>query len=66
MLMPPVEEKVEVAVEKLMPFVFPTERSEPGVDDPMPTFWFALMNSEEVPISAFVPEKYGTCPAVPV
>ena len=36
-LMPPVEEKVEVAVEKLMPFVLPIEKSEPGVVVPMPT-----------------------------
>ena len=36
-LMPPVEEKVEVAVEKLMPLVLPMERIEPGVVVPMPT-----------------------------
>ena len=39
MLMPPpVEPKVEVAVvEKLMPFVEPIERREPGVVEPRPT-----------------------------
>jgi hypothetical protein len=36
-LIPPVEEKVEVAVLKLIPLVFPMERSEPGVVVPMPT-----------------------------
>ena len=35
-LMPPVLLNVEVAVEKLMPFVFPTERREPGVVVEMP------------------------------
>lgn len=35
--MPPVEEKVEVPVEKLMPLVFPMESREPGVVEPMPT-----------------------------
>ena len=35
---PPVELKVEVAVEKLMPLVVPMERREPGVVDEMPTF----------------------------
>jgi hypothetical protein len=38
MLMPPVELNVDVAVEKLMPFVLPMARSEPGVVEPMPTF----------------------------
>jgi hypothetical protein len=36
-LMPPVVENDEVAVEKLMPLVLPTERSEPGLLVPMPT-----------------------------
>ena len=36
-LMPPVVENVEVAVEKLMPLVLPTESKEPGVVVPMPT-----------------------------
>ena len=35
--MPPVELKVEVPVEKLMPFAVPIERSEPGVEVLMPT-----------------------------
>lgn len=42
-LMPPVVEKVEVAREKLMPPVLPMEKSEPGVDDAMPTKPFASM-----------------------
>lgn len=37
-LIPPVVEKVDVAVEKLIPFVSPTERSEPGDVVPIPTF----------------------------
>lgn len=37
MLMPPSAENVEVAVEKLMPFVLPMEKSEPGVVVLMPT-----------------------------
>lgn len=37
-LIPPVEEKEEVAVEKLIPLVVPIERSEPGVLVPIPTF----------------------------
>jgi hypothetical protein len=36
-LIPPVDENVEVAVEKLIPFVFPTESSEPGEVVPIPT-----------------------------
>ena len=35
-LIPPVVLNVEVAVEKLMPPVLPTERSEPGVVVPIP------------------------------
>ena len=36
-LIPPVDENVDVAVEKLMPFVVPMARREPGVVVPMPT-----------------------------
>ena len=35
--MPPVELNVLVAVEKLMPFVLPIARREPGLLVPMPT-----------------------------
>lgn len=35
-LIPPVDENDEVAVEKLIPFVLPSERREPGVVDAMP------------------------------
>ncbi len=35
---PPVLEKVDVAVLKLIPFVSPMERSEPGVVVPTPRF----------------------------
>ena len=34
---PPVDEKVEVAVEKLRPLVVPTERREDGEVVPIPT-----------------------------
>ena len=47
-LMPPVDEKVEVAVEKLMPFVFPIEKIEPGEVVPTPTLPVDVMDNAEV------------------
>ncbi len=67
------EVKVEVAViappKKEVPewYELPwTEKVKAGEEEPMPTLPFVLMNKDDVPTRAFVPEKYATWPVVPV
>ena len=42
------------------------ESAADGVVDPIPTLLSVETNSIEVPLSAFVPLKYGTCPVDPL
>jgi hypothetical protein len=43
----------------------PTERSDPGVVEPMPRLPFDARKSELVAVMVLVFEKYGNCPVVP-
>lgn len=53
MLRPPVPAKVEVAVVKLIPFVLPIERREPGVEEAMPVKPLAvrIVKAEKVEVA---------------